>query len=189
MAFLETFSDEERDLLVSIPYRAGLWLSQADSTGNPGASAEERQALEGIIAREARGMFHSAFVHEVMSELWSRRLAWEDWAGGLASVPDECMKAAHVMSVKLTRRDLDAYRATVMTIATEVAKAFRESPKGEGIVAQSMVKGKLWLGRLGSALRQEPYDPLAIVNISKTEDKALSRLAEALSVGAETAHS
>ncbi len=189
MAFLEGFTDEERDLLVSVPYRAGLWLSQADGTGNPGASADERHALEGVIAQQARGMFYSAFVHEVMSDLWSRRLAWDDWSKDLARVPEDCMKAAHLLAQKMARRDLDAYRATIMTIATEVAKAFRESPAGNGAGAELIVHVKLWLGRMGSFLRGEPYDPLAIANISKIEDKALSRLADALSSGAESVNS
>jgi hypothetical protein len=187
MAFLEKFSAEERVLLVRLPYRAGLLISQADDTGNPGAANDESQVLEAIIANQAKGMFHSAFAHEIMAELWAARAQWPTWDDDTSRVLAECAEAARIVNLKLARHDLDAYRATIMYIATEVAKAFREDAVHPSIFTAIGTHLRLWKGRMGTALRNEPYDPVALLNISPTEDKALSELAQALSIGAEHA--
>jgi hypothetical protein len=187
MAFLEKFSAEERTLLVRLPYRAGLWISQSDETGNPGAAHDEAQALEAIIARQARGMFHSAFAHEIMAEMWEGRADWHTWDENMDQLLVQSAEAARIVNMKLTRHDLDAYRATIMYIATEVAKAFSEAGAHPSVLSSVGVSLRLWKGRLGSAFRNEPYDPVALLNISPVEDEALAKLAEALSAGAEHA--
>ncbi len=184
MAFLEKFSAEERTLLVALPFRVGLWISQIDEIGNPGASEEERRVLETVIARQAGGMFHSAFAHEIMAELWAGRPQWDQWDKDLDQVLRQCASAARMINLRLTRRDLDAYRATLMYIATEVAKAFREKGGRGALLTNIYLKMLLWRGRLGSFLRGEAYDPVALLNISDTEENALSALGRALSVGA-----
>ena len=186
MAFLEKFSAEERALLVALPYRAGLWISQADATGDPAADEKERKALEDIIGSQVKGMFPSAFVHEVVADLWDKKGAWNGMESHLANVVPECREAAKLISQRLARRDLDAYRATVMHIATEVAKAFREYGHNS-LMERLTLNIKLWKSRIGCAMRNEDYDPIAIVNISPVEDKALAILARALSEGAESA--
>ncbi len=182
MAYLEHFSAEERLLIVSIPYRAGLWISQSDTTGNPGAAFNERKALENAIAKVASGMFRSAFTHEVMSELWAQKVDWQTWEGKQDKVLEDAAAASRVVDSRLNRRDLDAYRATIMHIAIEVAKAFREGGKKPEFIMDSLSLAKGWIGGL---LRGDRYDPKAILNISNMEDKALEQLAQALSEGPE----
>ena len=187
MAFLENFSVEERALLISLPYRVGLWVSKIDRTGDPGADEGERAALERIIAREARGMFHSAFVHEVMAENWAAKAGWSQWDNDLDRVPAQCAEATRLVSRKLARHDLDAYRATLIHIALEVAKAFREAGSRHPLLAFLWLKLLLWRGRLAAFFRREPYDPVSVLNISPMEDRAIVHLAQALSVGAAVA--
>lgn len=182
MSYLEHFSAEERVLIVSIPYRAGLWISQSDTTGNPGAAFDERKALENAIAKVASGMFRSAFTHEVMSELWAQKADWKNWEERQDKILEDAGSAARIVDLKLNRRDLDAYRATIMHIAVEVAKAFRESIQKPSFIMDRLILAKGWIG---GVLRREKYDPAAIMNISKMEDKALERLARALSEGPE----
>lgn len=182
MAYLEHFSAEERLLIVSIPYRAGLWISQSDTTGNPGAAFNERKALENAIAKVASGMFRSAFTHEVMSELWAQKADWQSWETKQDKVLEDAAAASRTVDSRLNRRDLDAYRATIMHIAVEVAKAFREAPGKPSFIMDRLILAKRWLG---SALKGDKYDPVAIMNISKMEDKALEKLAQALSEGPE----
>jgi hypothetical protein len=187
MAFLEKFSPEERTLLIRLPYRAGLWISQADDRGNPGAANDESQVLEAIIASQVSGMFHSAFAHEVMAELWAGKADWHKWDEDLSTLLADAGEAVRMINLKLARHDLDAYRATIMYIATEVAKAFREDAVPPTMFTAVSGRFRLWKGRIGTALRNEPYDPIAILNISPIEDKALTDLAQALSAGAEHA--
>ena len=55
MAFLDGFSKEEQDFLVSLPYRVGLWVSSIDATGGSAADGDEQEALEKCIAGIAHG--------------------------------------------------------------------------------------------------------------------------------------
>src|SRR5262245_12420411 len=116
MAFLEKFSDEERELLVSLPYRAGLWISTSDHTGGGYAGDKEFSALSEVIREKASGMFESAFVHEIMADVHNCRGDWEKWAADIERVPDECRRAVELISKKLSSRDLDAYRHNIMAM-------------------------------------------------------------------------
>ena len=177
MAFLEQFSEQERDLIVSIPYRAGVWVSSVDDTGGAAADAEELEKLEEIIAEKARGMFESAFVHEVIAETFSRKGDWKRWAEQLDSLLADSTHAVELVSGKLSERDVDAYRANILNIGVSVAKAFREFD----VDAPFFVKIGSNLRLLGEALmrvikRDKSYDTASELNISLAEDIALTKL-------------
>ena len=95
-------------------------------------------------------------------------------------MPVECAEAARLINLRLSRRDLDAYRATIMRVGTGVAKSFREET---GVASQF----KLLWGRIIAPFRNEAYDPAAIVNISAAEERVLDMLARHLSAGADAA--
>ncbi len=184
MAFLEQFSEQERDLIVSIPYRAGVWVSSVDDTGGAAADAEELEKLEEIIAEKARGMFESAFVHEVIAETFSRKGDWKRWAEQLDSLLADSTHAVELVSGKLSERDVDAYRANILNIGVSVAKAFREFD----VDAPFFVKIGSNLRLLGEALmrvikRDKSYDTASELNISLAEDIALTKLSNALHPG------
>ncbi len=183
MAFLEQFSAGERDLIVSLPYRAGLWVSALDSTGGRQANEQETKALEAIIHRKGRGMFESAFVHEVMVDAITRRDEWKDWAHRLDSVVGDCEKAVVLIGKKLIRRDVDAYRQNIMHITVEVAKAFREFDLKESVLVRLWACIRLALDKMIGIARGEEYESEALLNISYEEDIALSKIAMSLGVG------
>ncbi|MBU0859800.1 MAG: hypothetical protein KJ667_07665 [Alphaproteobacteria bacterium] len=180
MAFLEQFSGPEKALLVALPYRAGLWVSQSDATGGKTADAQELQALSRIIEAKARGMFRSAFVHEVMAETYGRRTEWKQWADGVERVPDECRHAMVLLEKKLIERDILAYRQTVMTIADDVARAFREHDENVGMGGRLLTMAGIMIDKLIGVFRGEEYESTALLNISEKEDLALGTLAAAL---------
>lgn len=184
MAFLEQFSEQERDLIVSIPYRAGVWVSSVDDTGGAAADAQELEKLEEIIAEKARGMFESAFVHEVIAETFSRKADWKRWSEQLDTLLPDSTRAVEVVSGKLAERDVDAYRANILNIGVSVAKAFREFD----VDAPFFVKIGSNLRLCGEALvrvlkRDKSYDTVSELNISLAEDIALTKLSNALHPG------
>ncbi len=181
MAFLEQFSDEERELLISLPYRAGLWVSSVDDTGGAKADYEELDELESIVVEKASGMFESAFVHEVMAETCTRQQDWKKWAEGLDAVPNDCKKAIAIISGKLAEKDIDAFRANVMSISLSVAKAFREFDDGASMPVKLFTQIRLFLEAVMRFLkRDKSYDTESVLNISYEEDVALSMLSKAL---------
>ncbi len=186
MAFLEQFSAEEKDMLVSLPYRAGLWVSSADKTGSPDAEDREIATLEKIITDMGKGMFDSAFAHEVMAETFARRGDWKSWTTGLETVPDTCTKAVAVISGKLGDHDLDGYRQNIMNIGMAVAQAFREFDYNTPFPLRAFTYTKLAIDRLIGKLTGQEYESNDILNVSYDEDVALAKLAKSLGIEAQS---
>lgn len=185
MAFLEQFSRQEKDLIVSVPYRVGVWVSSVDAAGGAVASYQEQDSLETIIAEKSSGMFESAFMHEVMAETCTRQQDWKAWGENMDKVLAECGEAVRIVSAKLEEKDVDAYRHTVMTIAVDVAKAFREFDSGASFMVRLWTKYRLFLESLCRVVkRDKSLETQGLLNISYEEDAALSKLAKALHGGA-----
>ncbi len=181
MAYLDPFSPDERDLLMSLPYRAGLWVSASDSTGGHIADASELDALEKTIQGLAQGMFESALVHEIMAGTFLRRAEWPEWAKHYAATPDDCKRAIAAMQTRnIPSRDIEAFRRMLMQIGLEVARAFREYDRNDPVLHRLTRRISMTVERFFGALQGEKYAPENILNISYSEDIALNTLANAL---------
>jgi hypothetical protein len=187
MAFLENFSQAERDLLVSLPYRAGLWVSASDASGGHAADQKELDALERTIARIAHGMFESAFVHEVMAETFLRKAEWPGWAENTKTVLDDCQAVIKIINNHLPPRDADAYRHILMQIGLEVARAFREYTTNAPFAARFFRGISVMIDRLFGIVQGEKFVSETVLNVSYEEDLALNALAKALRGDADTA--
>lgn len=187
MAFLEKFSDAERELIVSLPYRVGMWVSLADGIGGGQADIREAEALKNILAEHASGMFDTAFVHEVIAETYTRQKDWPKWRENLETVPADCTKAVQVVSKKLVQRDVDAFRENLMKIGTQIAHAFREFDEDAAFFVRLGTGIKLKIDKLIGLVRGEKYESESLLNISYAEDMALAELAKALKGGDEPA--
>jgi len=179
---LQNLTDNQRQRLVSLPYRAGLYVSQSDQSGGDAANENERRALENLIYGFADGMFGSEFVQRVMAETIKRKDQWGDWASDLEKVPDECSDALSILSGFVDHKERNAYGARIMDIGEAVALAFRESNEAEsGVVGRF----KAYLRYLGMVRRAKAKKlPVRafedFLSISPDERKALSRMAAAL---------
>ena len=147
MAFLEQFSDQEQNLIVSLPYRAGLWLSRSDVDGGAAADYEELHALEDIIEKKAAGATHSAFVKEVMQKAMDWQSRWKDWAQQLDTLEQDCGKVVALLSQKLSDQDIGHYRQSVLTVTREVAEAFREVDVDATFMVRMMIKAQISFDR------------------------------------------
>lgn len=181
MAYLDQFSAEERNLLISLPYRAGLWVSASDSTGGHRADTQELEALEKAIRGLAQGMFESALVHEVIAETFLKRSEWPEWAKTYAATPADCKQAVALMNArKVPARDIDTFRRILMQIGLEVARAFREYEGNEPFSHRLMRRISIMADRFFGAMQGEKYVSEDLLNISYSEDLALNALANAL---------
>ena len=72
MGYLDHFSEEERQLLIKLPYRAGLWISASDTTGGDESDEAEKQALASIVRGFTEDFLKSEFVEAVMRESAAR---------------------------------------------------------------------------------------------------------------------
>ncbi len=185
MVYLEKFSDIDRTLLVSLPYRAALSVAQSDKAGSSMAGLRETVALENIIEKKAREKFESPLAQEIIMELSSRRNEWPNWAKATGNNFEECRKAVAILAdAKADARDRDAYSRIVMDIAGEVASAFREFDVKGSVFSRAGTRIRIGLDRLIGLTRGETYESEALLKVSYEEDVVLARLAEAL--GLET---
>lgn len=182
MAFLERFSEDERNLLVSLPYRAGVWISAMDRSGGAASSKAELDALEKIIRRKAQGMLESAFVHEVMNEICAHKSDWAQWAGKTQNVLADSKGATDIIGRKLPAHDLDAYRQNVMYIAVEVAKAFREFDARMPVLSHVCDAFRRFLDGFVGVSQGGAHESANLRNISYEEDVALAGLSRALGI-------
>lgn len=180
MAFLKDFTPEERLMIISLPYRAGLWVSTSDSVGGHDADQKELDALERTIAGIVQGMFESAFVHEVMAECFLEKDEWPKWMGDIKDVPNECRTVIRFLHGRLSQRDIDAYRHILMQIGLEVARAFREYGGNAPLIDKIFRNISLVVYRIFGVLQREKFISENVLNVSYEEDLALNTLAKAL---------
>ena len=67
MTTFEELDINKKEMLASLPYRAGLWISQADDSGES-SDQEELKVLHNIVDGFARDVFGSELVQNIMTE-------------------------------------------------------------------------------------------------------------------------
>lgn len=185
MAFLEKFSNADKELLIALPYRVGVWLSRIDDIGGEDSDYSEQRSLKEIIYKKGRGMFESAFVHEVLAETCTREKDWPLWETKVENVLDECLKAKGILHSQLEQRDVDAFILTLMDVAIEVAVAYREFDNEAGHAEKFFTNIKIMIDKLIGIFARQSYISERLLNISYKEDVGLSKLAHALGIDAD----
>ena len=139
-------------------------------------------ALEDILERKGKGMFDSAFVHEVMAESCTRETEWRGWGKDLDGLMDDARRAATLVETKLNEKDAEAYKVMVMQVAIEVAMSYREFSATASFGERMVRNIKIFIDKLIGMSLGHTYISDRLLNISFEEDVALSKLAEALNV-------
>ena len=177
MSILERLTPDQKNTLVSLPYRAGLWISQSDSSGGEEAEREELQALSNIIHAFAEEMFGSENMQRIISATLTNKDQWPRWAENVKSVPTDCRLAIDVIAEYGDPKDVNVFRTHIMEIAEAVALAFQESYP-ESLIGR--LKAYLaWR----SSLRKKIISVQSFeefLRISDSERNALYTLAQAL---------
>ena len=171
-------------MIVSLPYRAGIWVSMADEKGAGAARAHELKKIESVISCLSEGMFASAFVHEVIVETKLRHDQWPVWALQTGTVTDDARHVVVALQTKMMPQDAEAYVQTIMTVAYETAYAFREFDRTVSIPIRIWV----WLRLMWEAFIRtgnKDYRLESVANISLAEDEAIGLLAEALHLNSQ----
>jgi hypothetical protein len=161
-------SDEDRAKMIALPYRIGLFISHADTTGGWTAQETEMQTLTTILRSYAEDFCKSAFVQGLLLQTLACREQWPRWGQGLDNLPGECVAAMYDLRGVLDGKELKFFQTQMMDIAFAVAQAFRENRENTGHKAS-------WFERLLKKERKAYHQ-----NVSKPEREALGRLADAL---------
>jgi hypothetical protein len=181
MSFLDDIQPEKRDMLVSLPYRVGLWVSQSDSSGGDAANTEELTALSNIISGYAEEVFGAETVQHIISETVRKKSEWPRWGASLGDVIADCRNAVDILSEVVDVKEVNAFRHHLVEIGEAVALAFREYDPNQSVVAKLPLYVTYYLGKMKALQNKKPYKSFdEFLNISANERRALTTLAQAL---------
>lgn len=181
MPHLEKFSEDQKELLVSLPYRVGMWVSESDQGGGSGSAHEETVALEGIITGYAEDFLKSEFVEDVMKQTLAHKARWGEWTNGLDAVPLECRRAVDILNERLESGHALSFRQSLMDIATTVAAAYCEfDDKGASSRRIGAYIRYYWAVFKAEMKKEQPPSLAHVLNISMAEREVLKDLAHSL---------
>ena len=183
MMHLSKLPQDIQDIVVSLPYRVGLYISESDQTGGDDSSLAERRALENIVTFYVEDTVKSEFAHEVMLETLNRKSQWEGWAQDIGNVPEECMELAYMLKEHVDTKEVAAYKQNLLEVGIAVAQAYCEFSDNVGRMARIETYIALFLKRVqgifgGEQIPSNDY----VLNISAAEKAAIMRLARNLDV-------
>lgn len=181
---LDDFEECDQELLVSMPYKAGIWMSYADMDGGTAAFKREAQALSRIIEATAENFCESSFVQEVAEQTLARRDRWDDWQKNPDNFPCECQRSIEIIAGEVSPEDVVSFKSTLLEVALAVARAYNERFEKKDFRQKISTYAGIWVERALARIngvgedRVSAYDA---VNISPQEEDALKDLARALS--------
>lgn len=176
MTFLDKLTPDQRSLIIRLPYRIGLWVSQSDTSGGREAVESEGQALSNILHAFAEDVFGSETLQYIMSETIRQKSEWASWNTQVDLVPGECGDAITLMREFGEPKDVKALKNHLMEIAGAVALAFREEDSSRSFFAAL----SLYISHLfsGSGRKRRRFGDF--LNISTSESEAVGAIADAL---------
>ena len=182
MSFLDDLPHDQKELLISLPYRVGVWLSHCDDEGGDESDEEEKRALASIINGFTRDVFGSEVVQYIMMETLQQQEKWEKWAEDTDHILEDCQKAIDILNEVEDEKEVSAFKQRLIEIAEAVALAFREYDS-----LDFMTKMKVYMlyykERYKASKKNRAYKTLdQFLNISLKERQALYSLANTLGV-------
>ncbi|MEM7650875.1 MAG: hypothetical protein AAF204_02190 [Pseudomonadota bacterium] len=180
MDVLNKLSDKQRTLIVSLPYRVGLWVSESDTDGGDEAQANELTALSNIIHGFSEQVFGSELLQYIMNETVSRKEDWQgSWAQNIEAVPDECEQALAALREHIDDKEVDVYSRRLMEIGEAVALAFKENQGKRSLGATIAYT----ISKFKAQMNKAPVKSFSqYSSISMSERKALLKIADALEI-------
>ncbi len=181
MNFLDQLSEDQRTLLVSLPYRVGLYVSQSDQTGGDASDEAEEEALSNIITAYSQEVFGAETVQYIVSETVRRKSEWGQWAKNLDTVGDNCREAIDILHDVVDEKEVNAFKNHLIEIGESVALAFREYGKSTPLLDK--IKMRLIFSREKKQAKKFGIiykDWEQFINISLDERRALRSIASAL---------
>lgn len=179
MSELQRFLPADQELLVSLFYRIGQWMSEVDDTDIGGKSEQiEETTMFKVLTKLSQSGNAGVLCSEIASESVRQKGSWARWSKQMDSVLDDVARAKTVIVDQGTVAEFQLFGKSLVTIATSVARAYREATD---IEAQE-------LGFLSWLTEKSAHISLALsdreghkdLNVSPAEDTALNELVAAL---------
>ncbi|MBI1301739.1 MAG: hypothetical protein GC137_08800 [Alphaproteobacteria bacterium] len=185
MSFLDDLTKDQRDLLVALPYRVGLFVSECDDSGGEESDEAEKQALENIITAYSQEVFGAETVQYIISKTVDRKSEWPEWSKNLDfdKIEAECHQAVDILSGVVDYKEVTAFKNYLVEIGESVALAFREYGEKTSLMDKFRVYMIYRRAKAAASKYNIPYkDWEEFINISLHERRALESIARALNV-------
>ncbi len=180
MSELSRFPPADQDILVSVFYRIGLWMSGIDDTdiGDHSENIENELMLR-TLGTIASSRVFGALAADIAFEALRQKGSWEHWANTSDSAVSDIPQVKSILEAQATGEESILYGNALMAIATSVARAYREADDAEGL--NQSLWGRIHEKKEHFVLRLLDRDSYTDLNISPAEDTALQQLLEAWS--------
>lgn len=166
-------TQRDEHILVSMPYRVGLYLSYSDTTGGWEAQEAEWVSLAAILREFSEDFCKTEFSQRVLMDCLKYRADWPAWSQNIGTVPDDVAHINAVLTPMFMPKELNGFKDVMIDVALAVAMAFREhAPAPSEKFSIRDFVSKLSLSR--------KTDPLSHINISVQERDALRKVCSAM---------
>ena len=180
MSELHRFPPADQDILVSLLYRIGVWMSDIDDTDLDDRSENiENQLMLRTLGIVASSRMFGELTADIAFEALRQKGSWERWANTSDSVLADIPQVKSILEAQATGEETALYGNSLMAIATSVARAYREADDIDGL--NQSLWARLQEKKDHLVLRLLDRDSFADLNISPAEDSALQELTEAWS--------
>jgi len=181
MDILNNLTDEQRDLIIRLPFRAGIWVSEADETGGAESQMREEQVLHNLLEGFAADVFGSELIQHIMAGTIAGKEDWHQWEKDIAAFPEECRRGLDVLREVSDEKEVKAFVIRLMEIGEAVALAFRERSDHAGFGARVSLfisYMQYRMARMKASGGVTGFE--AFTRVSRLERKALEAMADAL---------
>ena len=178
MTQLSSFSDDDREIIVSLPYRVGMHMSYAEDEDGERDDELEISALKACISEVAKLENRHDLIKEISAEILKREDSWDAWSQGVFNIEPQCEKAMAVIKSCANDDEVDDYIKMVLEVASAVARAYGEF--GEEPEPEKGFFGKVMSRIMGDYSGMSLDDANSPMNVSAAEDGAIATISEAL---------
>lgn len=173
MTTLNDFTKDEAELLVSLPYKTGMWISHSEDHDGDRDDADEDKSLAACLRHYAKLGEGKPFFAQVVKESLRREDKWAEWADQSFTLVQDIQKALPILRGKASDIEIKQFKRALMEIGTAVAQSsgeFSDDSGAEGFFSKI-------LGKFSGLADHDAGHPM---NVSAAEDSALEKLRAAL---------
>jgi len=183
MKNLSKLPEDIRNIVIRMPFRVGLFVSESDQTGGDESAEAERKALENIVTFYVEDTVKGEFAHEVMEETLNHKSDWANWSVDLDKVPEECLHIGYQLKDYIDEKEISAFKQNLIEVGIVIAQAYCEVDETSTAGAKLEAYTSLFLRRFQSMFAEEPAPTHDyVLNVSKSERGALKLLSNNLNV-------
>lgn len=180
----DALSMDQKRLMVRLPYRVGLYVSESDRSGGGDADAQEMQVLSNLLYGFGQDVMGAESIQHVISTTLALDEQWSEWGEDLHYVPAECDQIVELLNAHVSEKDARAFAVQMYEIGEAVALAFQEYEEGSFIDTLKL-RWRYWQDQaFARKNKQRETNFEQYKSISADERAALRKIAKGLGLAA-----